>query len=227
LNLEVTIGPMQSYQPPHPAAQSHAGLSALVGPGVVVLSDLAAETVIAVGDCLVVVLSESLSVLGVNAIRRGLEWLEAEHGRCGYLSIIPKRATHLDDAARKMMGDVVRRHTHHIDAAAMVVGGTGFRATVVRSIITGIHLASSATHPLKVFATLDPALDWYTRSRPNRITEAAELRHAVCALGWGWDEVEDDGPPTLQNRSRIRATSLSPLSMRKGRESTRPSRVQT
>jgi hypothetical protein len=53
--------------------------------------------------------------------------------------------------ARDLMTDVVRRHTKHIGCAAMAVVGEGFRSTVVRSIITGIYLASRAEHPLRVF----------------------------------------------------------------------------
>ena len=141
------------------------------------------ETVATAGDCLLVVVQQAVSSIGVSAIQRGFEQLEAQHGRMGYLSFIEgSRCTSMDAKGRKLMADVVRRHTSRIGVAAMVVAGEGFRCTVVRSVLTGIHLASRAEHPMRVFPTLDPAMAWYQATWPRRKLAPAALRQALLAL---------------------------------------------
>jgi hypothetical protein len=141
------------------------------------------------GDCLIVILEERLSALGVNSIRRGLELLESEYEQVGYISYIKRDCASAEAQTRELMADVVRRHTTRIGAAAMVVSGEGFRSTLVRSVLTGIHLASGATHPLRTFSALDPALAWYEQKRPRRKLGPAALREAVIGVY----------PPAAQN----------------------------
>lgn len=141
------------------------------------------ETVALMGDCLIVIVEQTVSNIGVNAIRRGFEQLESQYERIGYLSYIEgTKCTSMDAKGRELMADVIRRHTTHIDAAAMIVDGNGFRATVVRSLLTGIHLASRAGHPMRVFSMMDPALAWYGEMRPRRKLPPSALREALLAL---------------------------------------------
>ncbi|HVZ31855.1 MAG TPA: hypothetical protein VG963_05485 [Polyangiaceae bacterium] len=146
------------------------------------MSRSSCETVAVAGDCLIVILEEKLSILGVNSIRRGLELLGSEYEQVGYVSCIKENCASADVQTRELMADVVRRHTTRIGAAAMVVSGEGFRSTLVRSVLTGIHLASGATHPLRTFSALDPALAWYERKRPRRKLGLAALREAVIGV---------------------------------------------
>ena len=141
------------------------------------------ETVALAGDCLIVIVEQTVSNIGVNAIRRGFEQLEAQYGQVGYLSYIEgTKCTLMDARARELLADVIRRHTSRIDAAAMIVNGDGFRATLVRSVLTGIHLASRAVHPMRAFSTMDPALAWYGEKRPSRKLPPSALREALLAL---------------------------------------------
>lgn len=141
------------------------------------------ETVATAGDCLLVIVEKTVSHIGVNAIRRGFEQLESMHAEVGYLSYIEgSEAAGMDATGRQLMADVIRRHTARIGAAAMIVNGDGFRSTVVRSVLTGIHLASRATHPLRVFSAVEPALDWYEENRPRRMLSRVALREALLAL---------------------------------------------
>ncbi len=141
------------------------------------------ETVATACDCLIVVVERTVSTLGVNAIRRGLEQLSAKHERVGYFSYIEgEQCSTMNASARELMADVVQRYTTRFGAAAMVVSGGGFRSTVVRSILTGIHLASRASHPMRAFGTLAPAFAWYEQVYPDRRLHAAALRDALFEL---------------------------------------------
>jgi hypothetical protein len=141
------------------------------------------ETVATAGDCLLVIVQQTVSTIGVSAIQRAYEQLEAEYEQVGYFSYIEgSRCTPMDAQARKLMADVVRRHTSRTGIAAMVVAGDGFRCTVVRSILTGIHLASRADHPMRAFRAVEPALAWYQAKWPRRKHPPSALREALLAL---------------------------------------------
>jgi hypothetical protein len=119
----------------------------------------------------------------VSAIQRGFEQLERDHKRFGYLSYIDgDRCTVMEPSARGLMSHVVRKHTRRIGVAAIVVGGEGFRAAVVRRLLTGIHLASRAEHPMTPFRALEPALDWYEATWPEHALPRSALREALIAL---------------------------------------------
>jgi hypothetical protein len=147
------------------------------------LSHSATELVAVAGDCVIVIITKTLSPIGVSAVQRGFEQVKASHEQVGYLSYVEGAACGAMDAtARNLMADVVRRNTSRIGAAAIVVNGDGFRSTVVRSVITGIHLASRAAHPMRVFPKLAPALDWYAAQRPRRQVPVIALREALFEL---------------------------------------------
>lgn len=151
--------------------------------GVEILSESPVEVVATAGDCLFVVVRTSLSTAGVSAIQRGFEQLERTHKRCGYLSYIDgDKCTVMEPSARGLMAHVVRRHSRRIGVAAIVVGGEGFRAAVVRRALQGIHLASRAEHPMRPFRALEPALDWYEETWPAHTLPRAALREALIAL---------------------------------------------
>lgn len=148
-----------------------------------ILSESSAEVVATAGDCLFVIVRTTLSTAGVSAIQRGFEQLEREHKRFGYLSYIDgDRCTVMEPSARGLMAHVVRRHTRRIGVAAIVVGGESFRAAVVRRLLTGIHLASRAEHPMTPFRSLEPALDWYEATWPEHALPRFALREALIAL---------------------------------------------
>lgn len=147
------------------------------------LLESSTEVIATAGDCLLVIVRQTLSTDGVSAIQRGFEQLEREHKRVGYLSYIDgDNCTVMEPSARGLMAHVVRRHTRRIAVAAIVVGGEGFRAAVVRRLLTGIHLASRAEHPMSPFRALEPALDWYEATWPEGRLPRPALREALLAL---------------------------------------------
>jgi hypothetical protein len=147
------------------------------------LCDNPAELVATAGDCLLVIIRQTLSVEGVHAIQRGFEQLTSDYERVGYCSYIDGNSpTIMAPAARGLMAHVVGRHTQRIGAAAIVVGGDGFRAKVVRGALSGIHLASRAQHPMRPFPALEPALAWYEATWPQRLLPAFGVREALIAV---------------------------------------------
>ncbi len=118
------------------------------------------DLVAMVGDCLVVVMVKELTPLCVNAVGRGFASLTRRYAKVNYFSVIEQGTLVMHPEARREMAKVVSKHTQNIKGAAFVCHGTGFRATAVRSVITAIHMASFASHPLRVFSALDPALAW-------------------------------------------------------------------
>jgi hypothetical protein len=148
-----------------------------------IVSKSPTETVATAGDCLIVIVEKTVGNLGVNAIRRGFEQLEAQYEQVGYLSYIEgAQCRAMEAQTQQLLTDVIRRHTTRIGAAAMIVHGDGFRCTVVRSLLTGIHVASRAKHKLRVFSTVEPALVWYEETRPGRKLQRSALREALLAL---------------------------------------------
>jgi hypothetical protein len=118
------------------------------------------DLVAMVGDCLVVIMVKELTPLCVNAVGRGFASLTRRYTKVNYFSVIEQGTLVMHPEARREMVKVVSKHTQSITGAAVVCNGTGFRATAVRSVITAIHMASFASHPLRVFSALDPALAW-------------------------------------------------------------------
>jgi hypothetical protein len=134
-------------------------------------------------DCVFVVVKRTVSAAGVDAIRRAFERVEAEHARIGYVSFIHADGVRaMDAAARDLMTKVLRKYTRHIEAAAMIVDGTGFRGTVVRSVLTAIHMASNASHPLRCFSAPEPALAWYREKRPTAKLDNAAIERVLREL---------------------------------------------
>jgi hypothetical protein len=142
------------------------------------------ETIAIVGDCLIVRIGRTMSASGVHAVQRGCEELRVRYGRFGYLSVIAGyRLGELEPKARVLMGEVIGKYARNMAVAAFAVAGSGFRATAVRSILTAVHFASRAKHPMKVFAELDGALEWYAAAYPEHRCDITTLARSVEALG--------------------------------------------
>jgi hypothetical protein len=140
------------------------------------------DLVTSVGQCVVVLLERSFTAHAASAIGNEMSRIVEQHGKVHYLSLISAIKLREQHGARAAMANVVRRYTKRITGAAIVCEGTGFRPTVVRSAITAIHMASLASHPLRVFSTLDPALQWLLDRQPERDLDIAALGRTVSTL---------------------------------------------
>lgn len=142
------------------------------------------ETVAIGGDCLLVIIGRTMSASGVHAVQRGCEQLSRRYPRFGYLSVIEGyRLGQLEPRARDLMAEVVSKYSPCMAVASFAVAGVGFGPTAVRSVLTAIHIASRSKHPMKVFSTLDGALEWYAATFPERRCDTPTLARIIDVLG--------------------------------------------
>lgn len=114
-----------------------------------------------VGANVVLLVRYSLSVECLDALDTACAACENLHGRFGFL-------THLDagvplpigNAVQRRMETLQARHTSSFSAAAVVFRGSGFEATMVRSHVTAVNMASRTRHPSRVFAELEDGITW-------------------------------------------------------------------
>ncbi len=146
------------------------------------------EAVAIVDDCLFAVRLRHLTLPTVTAIGSAFETLRSRYERVNYFGMAQAGQDPQSSEARAEMARIVREHTTAIIAAAIVCEGDGFRATVARSVITAVHMASRAVHPLKVFDASEPALRWLGSKQPSgaaidreKLGRAAEALRASAA----------------------------------------------
>lgn len=147
-----------------------------------VLLDQPREKVIVLGSCVVVYLNPTLTMHGVAAVDRAFQELSQPDVWITYFSVVEPNHDEPDGSARDAMARVVARHTKHISGAAVVYRGTGFRATVVRSIITAVHWASRATHPLGVFEDVNTAMTWLKKRPHNEALDMTAVENVVRSM---------------------------------------------
>jgi hypothetical protein len=95
--------------------------------------------------------------------------------RLGFVTLIEKPAIrHAPNEVRSAVTELLRRHDRSIGAAVVVFEGHGFLATVVRSIITAINLASRASFPNAVFAEVEPAVAWLAEKMGRQLAPTSE-----------------------------------------------------
>jgi hypothetical protein len=140
------------------------------------------DLIASLGPCLIV-LSYTITLAGVEAIGRGLAKLTQGKQKACSISFV-ERTTGPGTAsdARQAITEIARKYESSLSSAAIVCGGTGFRATAVRSVVTAIHMASRATYPTKVFSTDSPAFEWLQGTRPNADLDLTLLTEATTAL---------------------------------------------
>lgn len=97
------------------------------------------------------------------------------YGTLGYIGLFePESTVMMPSECRKPSIEYVGRYTDHFFGAAMIYERSGFRATLVRSMITAVHLASRARHPLRVFGELEQGVKWLESAAPPRAKVGSE-----------------------------------------------------
>ena len=117
----------------------------------------------AIGRTAVLIWHTEASLDGAKAIGKIFAELRRQNFTegLGFLTIIEtKTDIRPPAAARHAIARVLRDYGGDIRAGAIVYEADGFKATIVRSVITAINLASSACFPNRIFSTTRHALDW-------------------------------------------------------------------
>lgn len=125
-----------------------------------------------------------VSLEGARAIREVFAALKARRlaEGFGFLTVLDS-ATDIRPtaAARRAMAEVLLDYGNDISAAAIAYEGDGFKATIVRSVITAINIAGGARFPNRVFSETPIAIDWLSRKLGGDVSQAL-LRSGVSRL---------------------------------------------
>ena len=82
----------------------------------------------------------------------------------GFLCVVEPSATPPDDKLRRASINMVTSHGDNLKCVACVIEGTGFRAAVGRSVLSGMTLVSGQRKsPLSIFSSITAAARWMGR----------------------------------------------------------------
>ena len=99
----------------------------------------------------------------------------AESGGAGLLQVIDERATPPDGNTRVALAAMLKDNEARIVASAVVFEGSGFRASVVRSVVIGITMLTRPKCPHTVFASVNEGIAWLS----GRMGDSDGARHAT------------------------------------------------
>lgn len=140
------------------------------------------DLVACAGPCVVTV-SVEITMSGIDAITRAMARLQRRFGTVCAFSITDRQSSGgIDPACRQGLIELSRKYTHILSGTATVLEGSGFRATALRSLVTAVHLASASSHPAKVFASVQPALEWLASTQPAGAIDVASLAQAITTF---------------------------------------------
>ncbi|MEO8177816.1 MAG: hypothetical protein ABI895_03190 [Deltaproteobacteria bacterium] len=123
------------------------------------------------GRCMIHVCVNRATSTTISLVRRALADLAERYDTFGFLCVIEQGAPiTLPADLRESVNAYVRRYSPRFSGAAIVFEAPGFQATVVRSLVTAVNLASRASHPTKVFGDLRTGCNWLCRLTPGEPT---------------------------------------------------------
>lgn len=76
------------------------------------------------------------------------------------LQVVEATASPPSTEVRAALGAMLQRASEYTVASAVAFEGDGLRASVVRSIVTGLNLMSQPSYPHKIFKTVREAIAW-------------------------------------------------------------------
>ena len=131
---------------------------------------------IACASCLVVIIwlgsPRREQMEQVTAIQRVIV---AEHGYCVSLSIVQDRlSVNVGEGVKEASAENMKEFASTNLGAAVVVEQGGIRATIIRSLITGIQLVAFSPLKQRVFGSTADALGWLG-ARPGLPKDKSEL----------------------------------------------------
>ena len=98
------------------------------------------------------------------------------------LSVIPAGLPIPSSDVRKAGTDLLAEVQPHICCMATVVEGTGFWASAIRSVLTGIQLVVRSPKPNRAFARIEEAAAYIADHYPERAVMPEALRNATAQL---------------------------------------------
>ena len=130
-------------------------------------------------NVIVLIWTGAPSVDGVKTCTSAFTTLRREDpkSKVGLLSIIEQEAGHgtMDASVRNELSRMLKDNEKAIQAAAVVFEAQGFKATVVRSVVTAIQMASRVSFPSSVFQDRFAGAKWLVDHMPGSPASLAAL----------------------------------------------------
>ena len=94
--------------------------------------------------------------------RAGLARVVANHpANAGFLCVVEPTAEPPNDELRRASIDMVNEHAGRLKCVACIIEGSGFRAAITRSVLSGMKMVLPRRGvPVSFFATVDDGLMW-------------------------------------------------------------------
>ena len=97
--------------------------------------------------------------LGLDALERAHDLVDQANPRIAFLVLVDPEARPPSAEARARIADLMRCSTKTV-ASALVFGGLGFKASIIRGVVTGLNLLAGYPFPYRTFADADTAVGW-------------------------------------------------------------------
>jgi len=163
-----TARPIHSFGPQATCAPSGRVPIGNAAADLQVYSQETGYAVAVVGRYLIHIHTERTTSTTVGVVRRALADLEGRYDKFGYLCVMERSSDLvLPPDVRESIHAYVKRYSSRFTGAAVVFEEAGFHATVVRSLVTAINVASRASHPTQVFDELRAGIAWLGRITPG------------------------------------------------------------
>jgi hypothetical protein len=94
--------------------------------------------------------------------------VRANPGRAFFLCVVSPNADPPEQAERDASSRMISQHGSDLLGTACVVEGSGFRAAITRTVLTGITLFIRTPSPVTIFDSVDAASNWMQRRRSGR-----------------------------------------------------------
>lgn len=133
-----------------------------------VLPSEASHGIAVAGQTLIVLWKTETSARAVRELATLLSGFAAERGQVALLQVIGDGAISPDAAARSALANMLKENEARLVASAVVYEGSGFRASMIRSIVIGISMLSRHECPHTVFASVSEGVAWLTKHLGER-----------------------------------------------------------
>jgi hypothetical protein len=154
--------------------------------------------VFSVDECVVLVWKQPPIMAAVDENRRLFQQLRTRHpqDKLSYLVVAETGVgIQMPSDVRAALAAMLREYQKAIVGSAIVFEGTGFRASIVRSVVAAINIASRLEFPSSVQSDLASAARWLVEKGGLRMS-AADLVDAVRAFRARPGYLDRRTPPT-------------------------------
>jgi hypothetical protein len=139
--------------------------------------------IFALKNITIVVWGEVADLESVDRLARvGQERIRAYPRGLSDVHVIGRQLGLPDSLTRTRLLEESRQATSHLAAVAVVVGGSGFWASAIRGLVTGMHVLLAGKFELRLFAESEDLPDWLTRVHAQKTgigVTPDELRDAL------------------------------------------------